>query len=589
MRYSDIFSDYRLFAEQLEKDCQNTMRRLYSFNYDDIEFLSMDNQTIKKITRVLSNNGFHLTKKLVSLIDYNPLFLISSLEYDYYQTIKLLCSVEVEDIKTIKSFDNTDSMLSKILKDNNFVLNKKNLPIINYSPVFLLESLKNDLDETYKCLNNSDLNFIDMDIEAKEKIINLVLNKNELKFAPPLIANILVSYISDCAYDEKRSATVCSLINKGIIPVGYVPFDFFLENGNKLAKIYPSNIDSFYIGNMIIADTSKHYYDEYEKKLLEALPNEYKKCKSVEDVIGVMLNESKSRYNVSLIEMYAMFVYTSKNLNKNGIFSSVNVSDIDLSMRKFGANNSGRLALYINGNNNSAFGMISTLNHEMEHSIQDARIRNGDIVNDYFVDMYSKDYVLKQLIGDEYYKNNYSRISFETMAEYNGLVKTFRLMYKDSKNVDAEKKAVYETVVDMGEKGYQYGPDREYGNLGDTKNIHDLFEEEMNKCFEKDEEKFYKLLDEYPIIKYEYNYNNEFERKSIRELVRDFENSNGEDKKVYHRLLLSRVDANKEDEEDIKNNVEEIKQIYNSNKCSANTKKVLSIVVGNFLNNKNKR
>ena len=85
-----IYRNYDLFLRSLYKNYEMTLKALSEYNFIDIEFEKMDENTSLAILSVLDSKEFCVTKKNFSILAYNPLILLSSLKYDCDNVLKLL-------------------------------------------------------------------------------------------------------------------------------------------------------------------------------------------------------------------------------------------------------------------------------------------------------------------------------------------------------------------------------------------------------------------------------------------------------------------------------------------------------------------
>ena len=93
----------------------------------------------------------------------------------------------------------------------------------------------------------------------------------------------------------------------------------------------------------------------------------------------------------------------------------------------------------------------------------------------------------------------------------------------------------------------------------------------------KSPKEYLRLLKENPIIRFDYNCEGHFERKSIRELVDGLDKS---DKKgIYYNLLRARIDLNKEDEDAVDENLEELVKLSKLKTYKEGTKKAISKLI----------
>lgn len=589
MKLEEIYGNYNTFSAFLKSKYQSALKNLQYYDYEDVEFEAMSRTTSKQILETLEHNNFCLNSKNISFIGYNPLFLISSLENNYDKTISLLSKIKEEKLVSIPSFDDENERLESILIHNDFVLDKNKLSLLKCSPVFLIASLRTNYEKTMKTLSNSKLTTIDIDQAHLEEVIWEIFSKSKTKFKnlPPLMKNLIVKYIYDNSDEKFTKDQIRDLAKSGKIPYSYFPSDAMFSNDKFLEDGCKSYEEYIYLTNKIDGYDSRWYCEEDESKLLKLLGKKYKGCKNVEDVIKKMHQNKLKREDMSLLEVFAFELYAAKELKKHNLSSKVDVFAYDLKMENMGSHDPKLLKLYISGEANSVLKMTLILNHEIEHAIQEENIKNGDIVKEYDVDIFSKDRILRTLLGkEEYYNANYGIISFEYDAEFKAHMKTAKMfglvdvIYEHQNDLRIMKENAKKTVRyakgEVSDNDYAFDMERKNPN-GFYENLNELFEEKMEMVRIRNKSEYLKILKDHPIIRYEYNCEGCFERKSIKELVDCLDKS---DKKgIYYNLLRVRIDQNKEYEEDIEENVEIMRKLVTNKKYKDSTRKALEKLI----------
>ncbi len=591
MRYDRIYEDYNTFCSFLRSKYDSALKYLHSFDYSDVELEEMDKDTSEEIFDLLVNNDFVLTAKNIGFIGYNPLFLVASLDNSYSKTISLLSKIKEDKQVSIPSFNNEDEKLEDLLIYRGFVLDKSKLPLLKCSPIFLTASLKNNYEKTMKVLQDAKITTLNVNAAQLESIIWEVFSRDNVKFKnlPPLIKNLVAKYIHE-NYDQPfTQQEISRLAKNGKIPYTYFSSDAFLMNDKLLEDGCKTYDEYVYLNTKISGGyESKWYCLEDETKLLRLLGKKYKSCKNVEDVIKKIYESKLKREDMSLLEAFAFELYAAKELKSRGLSACVDVFAIDPAMEHMGSHDSKLLRMYINGETNTALKMALVVNHELEHAIQDEYIRTADIVKEYDVDLFSKDRILRTLMSDEdYYRINYGNISFEYDAEFKAYMKTAKMfglvdvIYEHQNDLktlrDNAKKVVRFARSEVDENSYFMDMERRNPHHGYFENLNEMFEENMEAIRIKDHKMYLKLLKENPIIRFDYNCESCFERKTVRELVECLDKS---DKKgIYYNLLRARIDLNKEDEDAVDENLEELVKLSKLKKYKEGTKKAISKLI----------
>ena len=414
-----------------------------------------------------------------------------------------------------------------------------------------------------------------------------VNNDIDFEELPSSLKNVIVRYI-DQDYEYNKDF-IDSLIENKKIPIGYVTSNVLLASTSFL-KEYENNDDLYkYIYMNIDGYDSKDYKEADERFILKHLGIDYKKCKSIEEAIRVMYYNNVTRTDMSLIELLAVQLYAAKELNKNGIDKRVDVFAFDFKMSSLGTCSDKMVNLMINGEADTILDMVNVLHHEIEHAIQEKNIRTCNISQDADIDVYSKDEILRDLLGKDYYDDNHNRISFEFDAEFKSHIKSAKLF--ELVDIIYEKDKDFLIMEENAIKTVEFSKDitsesEYFQNLERDANcrcLNELFEEKMRELYNKDRKKFSTYIQKYPIIGYEYNFECGFRRKSIKELVDSIEKTaDKKEKGIYFQLLKSRLNNNKEKYSDILSSYSSLVKLREDQSYSEITKRIIEKLIETY-------
>lgn len=596
-----IYSNYYLFLRSLYKNYEMTMNSLSEYDYSDVDFEEMDENISLAILSVFDSKEFYVTKKNFSALGYNPLILLSSLKYDYDNVLQMI----IENNKkgryvVIPSLDNEDIMIEDFLEENHFVLNSRNFSLIKNSSTFLIASLKNNYAETegaLDCLSDED-NFIVLSKRQFKEMVDVVFNEEYINFSdlPKILKNIIAHYISqNYIYGGKDKELIDNLVDRGLIPLTYFDFDSLASSYDLIEKHCKSESAATFLYNKISYYNSKNYNEYDERMLIEFLGDEYSHCSCVEDIIKELYYKGKTRDNMNLFEMFSLNLYAAKTLKKNNIDMYVDVFNYSTKITEYGSCDNKRCLLNISANNINVFKMVQTLNHELEHAIQFECVKKGDIIKDYDIDLYSKDSIMKEILGKDYYKKHYNKISFEYDAELKASLRTIKLFdlvdldFDHNNDVSIMKSNARKSIAQA--ERYVYSNGYEQNNSRNLfYSLDEWFETEMDILRISDNKKYNELLDSYPIIKYDYNWKNNciFKRKTILELVDDLDKASlKREKGIYFNLLKCRIDPYKS--VDVRENIEELISLLESGKYDGITEKIIENLIESSKDYKNNK
>lgn len=588
----NIYRCYSLFYRSLYKNFDKTIDALKSYDFEDVAFEKMDETLSFNIYDFLVDRFFCLDKKSVKLIQYNPLFLISSLNNDYTKTLDCLLKSNEREVFVVPSFDYENKLLLVKLVQENFVLNSKNVSLVKNSFVFLLASLKNDFASTIKALKYCDLNVINMDSTCVEKLMFFLFDELGLKMSelPKAIQNTIINYLS--RYDDKSVdiSYLIKLVEEGKLPITYFNSDVLYANNDLLCKTSDNYDEVVFLYTRMGSYNYYKFGESDEEKVLSFLKYKYGDCECVEDVLRCMYLKKLTRDKMTLMELFAIQLYGAKELKKISSEAFIDMFALDSSFSKFGSYNGKAVKVFINSDNMSVLDMVNTLHHELEHVIQKQNIKQMKIDKDNDVDLYYKDEILREiLLNEEYYEDNYNYIYYEYDADLKANIRTCALFNLvcfgnegklDSIDEDAMSSFIY------GEDKVKYFCGYKRCVNGVVFDLNDLFVRQMEILRRENKEKFDEILNNYPMIEFEYNFDCVFERKSLLELFEDMCSCERKaDKGIYFNLLKSRLDSNKEESQLVRKNVEFLVKLLKSNKYDGTNKKILEYLIEEY--NKN--
>lgn len=587
----NICSNYELFCNSLYNDYDKTIDCILCRNFKNVTFDPMSDITSEVILNKLIDVKFVLETRNLRLMEYNPLFLVASLNNDYDKTIDVLAKCKKNFV--VNGFDRENRYIEEILVKNRFCLNKNNINIINNSPSFLLASFKMDCVGTLKTLKLLTGNISNISNEEIRKIMDILFVENDISFnkLPVVVKNVVAKYLNEYIYSDVDSEFVKNLVKKGKIPLSYFDSEVLYANYDLLSSgLNDGNVIDFLYSRVWSYSFYRFNYKD-EITLINLLGKKYRGCSCVEDVLKRMHFCRLTRDKMSILEMFALQLYGAKELKKIGCTSFVNVFNFKDEYNQFGTNDRNSVNVNINALNNKVINMVNTLHHEIEHCVQQKNTDNSFVNRDRDLIVYYKDEILRKIIGNSYYKENYKVFLSEFDAEVKAYIKTCKLFglidsrYSESKQ-SIIKKA--EKAVNLSLSKIENYRDFNRCVNGNEYTLNNLFERKMNILKNDDNDKYLSYINSYPIIRYEYKYDDCFERKTIEELIKDFVGSDDNKVKgVYYNLLRSRIDVNKEDRSSVENNIEILHNLYHSDYYKESVKKVIFRLISEYNSNNN--
>jgi len=198
--------------------------------------------------------------------------------------------------------------------------------------------------------------------------------------------------------------------------------------------------------------------------------------------------------------------------------------------------------------------MIKTINHECAHAVMFKLIRNEDYEIDDEIEVYYKDKILRKLLGNEYYNDNYKYISYEFDAEFRALCMDSKLFGEDrlNKKVDELYKSMLNEDIEYADSNISYIHLNSRMYQGKIYHINELFIETLKKANYED---IVNAVKEFPCIHMDYDIKiNELdstftiERKSFERVLDEaLACTNSKKKANYFKLIIRRCDQSTED------------------------------------------
>ena len=392
----------------------------------------------------------------------------------------------------------------------------------------------------------------------------------------------------DCSYSyschEERELIVKSLIDN-IFPTRLIPHEILKSREYIDAKLKNEDENT---RNWLYIILNSDYSEENERHFLDAIGF---KNKSIEECLKARLNTYKATtldfiYDIAIIRLYGQKLLMDNKLFARKIFmNKYSVSDFNDTLGDYEANFD-NINLYVSKFPNIEK-LFETVIHEIRHVIQFDYIRHADIDKDSDVDIYSKDAYLRDVLGRDYYTDNYENISYELDAEFNAYFAKYSMKKKSHvKLLKLPINAFYNKVIREVSiierdnlKFEKYGMRKYNGNLYF---LSDLFDQVIISQYEKSEDvnQFINTINsKYPIFMYEYSITkDDIHKKSILELVNGLINAENEkEEKIYECLIRSSIDKLKYYNHDI--NRAEIESIISHHKIPVDIKNRLRKII----------
>jgi len=577
--------EYRLLLDKLKKNYLKTLKGISDYDFSEFEFEEMDEYISGQIYELLSEREFHVIPSIFEVLECNPLFLLVSLEDSYTRTLNLIVKRNYGFFGSVRipSLKRENEMIEEVLLDKKFVLTSVNVSLIKNSPVFLIASLKNDYKGTLNALNFIETNILDIRQEDAKEIMKAVFDNRmpEYREMPEILKNIIIRYVNE--YYNEDEDYINNLIDEQKLPVSYVGGGYMCVSRGFWNNYTSDEIS--YIYSCLDEYDSQNYWEKDEVLVVEALKRQYPlyygECTSVEDVLVAMHKNRLIREELSVMEMIAFQLYAVKKLNELGIERKVDVFSYNHNFNALGTHDPKTIEMRIIGSLSTVEEMVRVLNHEIEHARQYENAKTCNIAQDFDIDIYCKDSLLREILGREYYDEHHHHFSDEFDAQFKAMLSS-NIFFDDDKggfDLDTLKREARKSVVHVeSELICEERYIREYERPGGW-NLNSFFEKTMQELKENNNAAFERIIKNNPIITYEYKNGKSFERKTIAELVECFDkSSNKKDKGIYYNLIISRFCEYKEGEEKVENNISEFIRLCENNKYKGATKKILDFI-----------
>ena len=524
--------------------------------------------------------------------------LVKFMELNEKEALKLIANKKIRDRQYFEKFSidykkyDTEELFN-ILVENKFVLDSKTsfLASSSYNPAFLLASLKNDRKKTIKLIN-SDNDLLrapsfDLDYEEYKKFKEIITKHNiNIDTIDEEISNYIYYYnieqgqtivfneqIKDCVrYGDLKILLNCckcldnvqdkKLLNQykeiiwqtlHLIPTNkagviesilrrtenILPMTLWDFKDKKHAEYHHSldRITSDEFNTVINMLTKNDRYSPQEESSVIKRLNYDPTPQSVEEAIKYMASENKTRFQLSFDELYVMQIYAKKILARAGINTKVDMFGYSSISNHRGGFSKEIEKIYIyNGKEYSIRDMVRIINHEINHAIQHKNVREKKLMDDPEILDYAKDYCLRNILGEDYYNNNYRKISFEYDADYKAEIQT-KLLFEGIEDLYKQKEQEYETLLEYN-RSYKDDKTRTESN----QSLDEFFVETINKMAIDQPLRYGEIVknlkEEDNILCYEYEFNeNGVKVRSLEELETLSKSSSTDIAKTYRELL----------------------------------------------------
>lgn len=326
---------------------------------------------------------------------------------------------------------------------------------------------------------------------------------------------------------------IIDIILSANFPVELIPNEILCDDQFLVKFMKYHNMDK----NLMTAVYASLKGEEYKGKYEDVLASSTG-YSSLEDYIQheIVLDEKNNPIS-KITQIAAIRLNTLKQLRSHGIEDMtviVNEYCVDQKLLHSGGCSEDVIHIYTFPHTTSKERYRTNL-HEERHAHQDKAVRDGDITSFPDVDIYSKEKLLREALNYSYYLFNYFTLGIEYDADYTAEKHIQTLEGGECKDEDIDKSIRYTrtyTRKDLDDKAMH---------------IDDLFELVMNREMDgaKSEDVKEMLLDEYPILYYQYNIDEEhgFRKKTPSELL---EGLQGEHTEIYLGLIKSSITPNKD-------------------------------------------
>ena len=541
--------------------------------------VNLDDKDAKRLAKILNDNNFKLIDH-PSLARVNFNFFLASLENDFDSTVRVLKNAyDNHDVEFLEDFVKDDISEEEYQRYKEVILKQDILQVdsflmyADYRALRVLSEKDVNMAAIMLGVRYDEETLIDIPSKQALPILKNILAKkkdlvksNFFEDTYFRLRNLIVeipSFKYSNEFNEKDVDAVVSAFNEDILSMSMISSNYFTHK--EVMDKLKINMDT-----KILLEKSalkKYTYDQKDEyKLLKILHKD-----NLEEHIVSL--KDKNRSELSIEDMLAIKMYALKVLKNNGLNDySVEVFDYSKDKDTYGCENKDlkRVSLY-NGHNRSVYNMIKTLHHEINHAIQFKNIEEANFEDDYDINYYAKDEIIKEILGDEYYKDNYDYFSYEFDTEFKAKLLTDAFFGLDNGKKSVEEKKASLSKIESSLK-YYHSIER----IDSSKRPSDL-----DSIFERVVDKYYiELLgvDEfrrkYKSLTYEYEVTMEGLRKySLEELV-EFINK-GEDKDRYLAILKNKINPSRDKK--FQDNLEELNKLYWQKRISEEVARELSL------------
>ncbi len=524
-----------------------------------IRVLLSDNDS-KRLYELLKDTNFKLSNyPRVANINFN--FVLASLSNDFDGTARVLKEAfDRGDMEYIEQFTSHEISDEEYARYKEVILNHDILNVdsfvmyADYRALRVLSEIDVNMAAIMLGVRYDEETFLDIPSHyAMEILKNILLKKNELDKSNFFedtyfrLRNLILDIPRNRYSNEFKEGDIDLILDAfkdGTLAMSMLSSNYLTRQDilDKLNVNHHTRV-------LLEKTTFKRYL--YEQKDEQYLLKIMKKEESLEDVIVSL--QHKKRSELTLEEMLAIKMYALKVLNKNGVGDySVEVFDYSKDKDTYGCENREhkRVSLY-NGHDRSVYDMIKTLHHEINHAIQFKNIEEANFDDDPDINYYAKDEILRDILGEDYYKSNYDWVSFEFDTEFKAKLLTDALFGLDNPNKSLDEKMAQLEKIESSLK-YSHSIKR-VDKDKKSMNLDDFFIKIIDKDY-IDLIGLDSFKKKYKSLTYEYKIDENGIRKySVEELSLLMNNANEDDKKRYLIVMKNQLNPsrNKEWEKNI--------------------------------------
>jgi len=470
----------------------------------------------------------------------NSAFVFASLENDYDKTREVI----MEARTSLTSTRYSEEEYKRIIKICNEHDDKELLFNICGKNAYLLgELIKDDLNLAYEVIDSlkkpSPLN--------KENYNYLLSVFNSVKVEkldfinhPNLISLFAWGKLKDNVSEEEQDELVKQGISVNCLK---------LDNKNLMKKYLTSKEMNWQ--EKLYFDSSRYEYKrEDEEELLKFLGSEFD-C--VEDELAYLHSKKVTRKDLSPSQMLLFVMFMKKDQFNKGVSGySLRLYDYAPDILNLGSHNSGsKLIFLFNGQDGTVADLLRTIVHENNHAKQHLDTINCDVSSDKDIVLYAKDELLRTMLMAMYQFDFYRENYFHTLIERDADLKAIMEVAKILRIDPTSRELSNENVSSLDEAFLVYGMDRIYFDIKGSRTLEgieypleDIFVKFLNICIKNKVTTVSNILRRYPIIDYEYNLcAKPIERKTITELMINYNHGNSMDKEIIRALFKHRFDG----------------------------------------------